>query len=609
MAWTKPLIRQQAECVIRDAGIQFDDHCVLNATSKNRHKLWREKRFFSCIPQCVISDIKSNHVDLNRIRLVIIDEAHRALGNFAYCTVIKQIMEKHSNFRIVGLTATPERNKFYEVVKNLYIQDVAYYTENSPEISKFKIEEEYRIVDLTPDQIELLSLIRKLMVLLLELLNKRGLFQGMLSRVDSLLPYECMLHQKNTNSHKMWPMMFNHYSALHRLAQFRVSLQNFGIRQLSIKVEELTNSKDPEAAKKNDKILTVLKNNVNLRKMYAALKSKLFRLKSNPTPDPKLACVTEILSNFFENGGSSYEQRILVFCNNRSVVEEVRQYVTAKTSSRVRVQIFIGHGGSSGAKGTPNRINQKDQMDILDRFKKGEINVLISTSIGEEGLDIPGVDLVVHYDHPKSLTRNIQRQGRTGRSNKGKNIYIMNESEKLAREHALEQHKKDANFISELVVNNPQQRRIIWRAKLDHEPPTWPTLYPHALPDATMKKLHDPDFNYSRDEQIRTPQRRKSANKSILEYTQPIEDDSRYSPDLSLGADSPDRKRPKVEDTEFADPYFADDSEFADPYMTLSTPPDVSFLEMDMSQNNNDQSTHKYLEFPSTPELPRNRAR
>ena len=84
---------------------------------------------------------------------------------------------------------------------------------------------------------------------------------------------------------------------------------------------------------------------------------------------------------------------------------------------------------SGDTEGTPNRMNQKDQIDILERFKNGAINVLVATSIGEEGLDIGTVDLVVNYDHPKSRTRNIQRQGRTGRKHRGKIIFIMNAQE------------------------------------------------------------------------------------------------------------------------------------------------------------------------------------
>ena len=107
--------------------------------------------------QCVVSDIENGLVDISRVRLVIVDEAHRALGEYAYCKVIRLIKKYHSNFRIVGLTATPERDKFFEVVKNLHIQDISHYSTEHPEVSKFSVTEVEQLVGLTKDQVELLQ--------------------------------------------------------------------------------------------------------------------------------------------------------------------------------------------------------------------------------------------------------------------------------------------------------------------------------------------------------------------------------------------------------------------------------------------------------------------
>ena len=74
MAWTKPLVRQQAENIIRDAGIPSSEMGIVTAEEKThvRHLNWREKRFFSAIPQCVKSDIDAGHINMERIKLVIV---------------------------------------------------------------------------------------------------------------------------------------------------------------------------------------------------------------------------------------------------------------------------------------------------------------------------------------------------------------------------------------------------------------------------------------------------------------------------------------------------------------------------------------------------------
>jgi Fanconi anemia group M protein len=57
---------------------------------------------------------------------------------------------------------------------------------------------------------------------------------------------------------------------------------------------------------------------------------------------------------------------------------------------------------------------------MLENFKDGKFNVIIMTSVGELGLDIPAVDLIVFYEPVPSAIRQIQRRGRTSRHKDGK---------------------------------------------------------------------------------------------------------------------------------------------------------------------------------------------
>jgi superfamily II DNA/RNA helicase len=65
-------------------------------------------------------------------------------------------------------------------------------------------------------------------------------------------------------------------------------------------------------------------------------------------------------------------------------------------------------------------MTQEQQREVLEKLRCGEANVLIATSIAEEGLDIPEVDHVVFYEPVPSEIRYIQRRGRTGRRVAGK---------------------------------------------------------------------------------------------------------------------------------------------------------------------------------------------
>ena len=72
-------------------------------------------------------------------------------------------------------------------------------------------------------------------------------------------------------------------------------------------------------------------------------------------------------------------------------------------------------------------LKQREQAEVLGRFRDGAFNVLVSSSIGEEGLHVPDVDLVVFYEAVPSEIRSIQRRGRTGRTMPGRVVILLAE--------------------------------------------------------------------------------------------------------------------------------------------------------------------------------------
>ena len=81
LAWTKPLVKQQAEAIVSDVGIAFGEHFVVSAESKkDRVGAWKNKRVFFGIQQAVMQDIEQGHVDLHRIRLGKIFKSSGATG-------------------------------------------------------------------------------------------------------------------------------------------------------------------------------------------------------------------------------------------------------------------------------------------------------------------------------------------------------------------------------------------------------------------------------------------------------------------------------------------------------------------------------------------------
>jgi Fanconi anemia group M protein len=96
-----------------------------------------------------------------------------------------------------------------------------------------------------------------------------------------------------------------------------------------------------------------------------------------------------------------------------------------KTIEEARPVRFVGQSARENDKG----LTQQQQKEILSRFRDGEFNILVTTSVGEEGLDIPSTDAVIFYEPVSSAIRLIQRRGRTGRNRPGEAfIFVTSES-------------------------------------------------------------------------------------------------------------------------------------------------------------------------------------
>lgn len=138
MAPTKPLVAQQIEACYQIMGISKEDTAEITGHQKkeNRLKLWQLKRVFYATPQSVVSDIEDPNFPIQSIKLVVIDEAHKAKGRYAYCEVIRIIKERNRMFRVLALSATPGRktNDVAEVVHNLWISHIEVRTEKCADV-------------------------------------------------------------------------------------------------------------------------------------------------------------------------------------------------------------------------------------------------------------------------------------------------------------------------------------------------------------------------------------------------------------------------------------------------------------------------------------------
>ncbi|CEG83361.1 hypothetical protein RMATCC62417_17291 [Rhizopus microsporus] len=185
-----------------------------------------------------------------------------------------------------------------------------------------------------------------------------------------------------------------------------------------------------------------LYNNAVVKSMLQELNQKMQR------PDfighPKMEKLLSILLSHFGNLENGQASKVMIFSSFRSSVMDICR-VLERHQPMVRATYFVGQATGKKGKG----LRQAEQQEIIQKFKSNNYNVIVSTSIGEEGLDIGEVDLIICYDSQTSPIRMLQRMGRTGRQRRGKCILLMTESEEKKFAQAKDAYSKIQRLIAQ----------------------------------------------------------------------------------------------------------------------------------------------------------------
>jgi ERCC4-type nuclease len=179
-------------------------------------------------------------------------------------------------------------------------------------------------------------------------------------------------------------------------------------------------------------------------------------MKEMKLEHPKYAELKKILSSYLVDS----KKKIIVFSQYRDSISSLLAEI--KKLPNVRPEMFVGQQKKKGT-----GLSQKEQINILNDFRNNEYNVLVMSSVGEEGLDIPSVDLVVFYEPVPSAIRTIQRRGRTGRQSEGEVIVLVTKGtrDEAYRWVSFHKEKKMYSVLDELKkkfkITAKQENRTI----------------------------------------------------------------------------------------------------------------------------------------------------
>lgn len=138
---SRPLVLQQIEACHNIVGIPqewtIDMTGLINPAK--RACFWRSKRVFFVTPQVLEKDIQSGTCLVKYLVCLVIDEAHRALGNYSYCVAVRELMMVPVPLRILALTATPgsKQQGIQQIIDNLHISTLQYRDESDHDVSPY----------------------------------------------------------------------------------------------------------------------------------------------------------------------------------------------------------------------------------------------------------------------------------------------------------------------------------------------------------------------------------------------------------------------------------------------------------------------------------------
>jgi ERCC4-related helicase len=141
LAPTKPLVFQHLKTFRDIMALPEDEMEILTGeiSPQKRQKMWGEFKILFMTPQVLQNDLLAGRYSLDDVSLVVFDEAHRAVGEYAYAFIARQYLKQAQSALILALTASPgsEIEKIREVVTNLGVENIEIRTRESPDVAPY----------------------------------------------------------------------------------------------------------------------------------------------------------------------------------------------------------------------------------------------------------------------------------------------------------------------------------------------------------------------------------------------------------------------------------------------------------------------------------------
>ncbi len=400
---------------LRGLSLALEDVEPVSITGQNpvvkRPGLWGSSRVIVATPQVVRNDVVKGTLDLKDCSLLVVDEAHHATGEHAMAQVGEIYNSQSSNPLVFATTASPGSRKdlVREVCTRLSLERIHLRPSGDPMLAKHLAGLELQEIRVTvPDEIRHLA--EPLILWQRGIVDRqrrlgRYVMSGAISHAglsNAMDRAQTAISRGESNAYQsvsqIATAMRLHHLINHLLSQGCAASKEFLLRLSS---GDRSNTKSIRGFLRDPRISGLIRSLEEMDEVHS-----------------KVGAVRRLVRERLRRDS---ESRIIVFATFRDTVSALELALSELKGARpVR---FVGQSSRDGSEG----LTAKQQVERLDEFRDGSANVLVATSVGEEGLDIPSADLVIFYEPITSEIRTIQRRGRTGRHREGEVVVLIAE--------------------------------------------------------------------------------------------------------------------------------------------------------------------------------------
>jgi len=406
LAPTKPLVSQHADFYREALEIPDDEIVVFTGEVRpdDRADLWEEARVVLATPQVVENDLVGNRISLSAVTHCTFDECHRATGEYAYNYIAERYHDEADNPLVTGMSASPgdDEEAILAVCRNLGLENVEVMTDDDADVSAYthRTAVEWERIELPDAVAEIRDLVQEVIKDRLVELKELGVtrttqpdvsereIQKIQGRVKQLM---------DSDDSKGYEGM-SYLAEVRKLRTAMTYIETQSVESFRRYMDRQQEAARSSGASKADQRMVSDPN----------VKRAIRKAEEYDDLHPKFRKARMLIA---ETLGINDGERVIVFTESRDTAEALTDFLGEHFST----ERFVGQSDTEGSAG----MTQTEQQDTLDRFRAGEFEVLVSTSVAEEGLDVPEVDLVLFYEPVPTAIRAIQRKGRTGRQTEG----------------------------------------------------------------------------------------------------------------------------------------------------------------------------------------------